>query len=52
MEAKAKLEKKLILGIDIGTTYVRMAYWNHIKNEVEIIPNAEGEKRTPAFVAF
>ncbi|PWA92341.1 heat shock protein 70 family [Artemisia annua] len=39
------------VGIDIGTTYSRVAVWSDKHNRVEIIPNKHGNKSTPACVA-
>ncbi|PWA65821.1 heat shock protein 70 family, peptide-binding domain protein [Artemisia annua] len=40
------------VGIDIGTTYSRVAVWSDKHNRVEIIPNKHGNKSTPACVAW
>lgn len=39
------------IGIDLGTTYTCAAVWFRKKNRVEIIPNEQGNKVTPSFVA-
>jgi molecular chaperone DnaK (HSP70) len=40
-----------VIGIDFGTTNVRMAVWQQ-GNHIEIIPNDRGMYSTASFVAF
>lgn len=39
-----------MVGIDLGTTYSRVAVWRN--NRVTVIPNENGNIQTPSCVAF
>jgi hypothetical protein len=46
------MEKEPVLGIDFGTTYSSMAWFNPQTGRAEVLRNSEGEEKTPSVVYY
>jgi parallel beta-helix repeat protein len=46
------MKKEPVLGIDFGTTYSSMAWFNPQTGRAEVLRNAEGEEKTPSVVYY
>ena len=52
MENENKENSEYTLGIDLGTTYSCIAYWDVGKNKAEVIPTLNGNRILPSIVSF
>jgi parallel beta-helix repeat protein len=46
------MKKEPVLGIDFGTTYSSMAWFNPQTGRAEVLRNSEGEEKTPSVVYY
>jgi heat shock protein 1/8 len=44
------MDKKIAVGVDLGTTYSCIAAY--VNNKVEVLTDFDGNKTIPSFVAF
>ena len=52
VETTNEYDDTIAIGIDLGTSFARVAFWNSAKNALEIIRNDYGKTMTPSVVAF
>ena len=46
------MTEQIAIGIDLGTTFSAMAFWDHNQSELVIIENQQGNRVTPSYVSF
>ena len=46
------VENNTVVGIDLGTSYTRVGYFNPLTKKVEVLRNKLGKTSTPSWVSF
>lgn len=52
MVEESKTDKSPVIGIDLGTSFTCVGYWNEEIQSVEIIKNKAGNNTMPSWVSY